>query len=74
MSTYTLVIIGTLIGFLTLAFLLLAPVYLFLEREEEASQKWTKEYLDKQRREQSAGEKVAESTANGRAPRPSEER
>lgn len=72
MSTYDLVIIGTLIGFLTLAFLLLAPVYLFLEREEEASKKWTKEQLAKRRREQSAGKEAA---TNGRATRsPSEEK
>lgn len=51
MSNTTLIILGTLIGFLVLAYALLAPVYFFLEREEKASQKWTKEELAKRQRE-----------------------
>lgn len=42
---YTAVIIVTLIAFFSLAALLLVPVYRFLEREEEASKRWTKEQL-----------------------------
>lgn len=38
---YTLVILGTLIGFILLAALLLVPIYLFLKREEKESEKWT---------------------------------
>ncbi len=67
MSTYDLVIIADRLRWPSLA-----PVYLFLEREEEASKKWTKEQLAKRRREQSAGEEAA---TNGRATRsPSEEK
>lgn len=59
MSNSTLVILGTLIGFLVLAYALLAPVYFFLEREEKASKKWTKEELAKRDRDR-------KSSANGR--------
>lgn len=45
MSGYDAVIIATLAGFLLLAYLLLAPVYRFLKREERASRDWTPEAL-----------------------------
>lgn len=45
MSGYDAVIIATLAGFLLLAYLLLAPVYRFLKREERASRDWTAESL-----------------------------
>lgn len=45
MSDYSLVILLTLIGFLALAVLLLAPVYFFLNREEERSERWTRDVL-----------------------------
>lgn len=51
MDGYTTVILLTLFGFLLLAFILLAPVYVFLNREREASKKWTPEELAKQLRE-----------------------
>lgn len=35
------VILGSIVGFLLLAFLLLYPVYRFLKREEESSRAWT---------------------------------
>ncbi len=38
---YTWVILGTLLGFLFLAALLLVPIYLFLKKEEQESEKWT---------------------------------
>lgn len=41
MSDYTLVIIITFIAFTALAALLLVPIYRFLRREEEASEKMT---------------------------------
>ncbi len=48
---YLLVIIGTLVGFCALAFALLAPIYRFLDREEEVSQEWTKQRIaERQRR------------------------
>lgn len=36
-----LVIAGTFIGFIALAFVLLYPIYRFLTREEKAAQTWT---------------------------------
>ena len=55
MDLYTVVIVVTLVGFFLLAFILLAPVYLFLKREERASKHWTKESLARRYREQSPG-------------------
>lgn len=52
---YALIIVGTLIGFCGLAYLLLAPIWRFLDREKEASDKWTKEVLARRRRRQSNG-------------------
>ena len=43
---YTWVIVGTLVGFFSLAALLLIPVYRFLKREEKASEQWTRERMD----------------------------
>ena len=37
MSEYTILILATLVGFFALAYALLAPVYNFLDREEQAS-------------------------------------
>lgn len=51
MDYYTVVIIVTIVGFCTLAFILLFPVYRFLKREEEVSAHWTKEEIERQRRE-----------------------
>jgi type II secretory pathway pseudopilin PulG len=48
MDYYTLVILASLIGFLLLAALLLVPVYRFLQREDEAAQRFTDVYLRKQ--------------------------
>jgi hypothetical protein len=42
---FTTIIIVTTIGFFCLAAILLVPVYLFLKREEKASENWTKESL-----------------------------
>ena len=41
MDEYTVVVLLTLFGFLALAFVLLAPVYLFLKREEKLGDEWT---------------------------------
>lgn len=51
MSNETIILL-TLVGFCTLAFLLLAPIYFFLNREEEASKKWTKKELARRLREE----------------------
>lgn len=62
MGGYPLIIVVTLIGFLLLAFILLAPVYRFLQREEEASQQWTDEALARRQQEAPArnGQAAAE--------------
>lgn len=52
MTDYDLVILATFFGFLALAFLLLAPIYRFLKREEKASEQWTKEGLARRAREE----------------------
>ncbi len=44
-GTLTLIIVLTILGFCALAFLLLAPVYLFLKREQQAGEKWTRQIL-----------------------------
>lgn len=46
---YTWVILGTIVGFFSLAALLLVPVYRFLNREEKVSEAWTKEALAEKR-------------------------
>lgn len=60
------IILATLVGFCTLAFLLLAPIYLFLNREEEASKKWTKQELARRLRER-------EPSSNGHDQKPADE-
>lgn len=61
MSDYTLIIILTLVGFLLLAAILLVPVYLFLRREEDASERWTDEEVAKRSRQRSTnGSRVDE--------------
>lgn len=45
-----LVIAGTFIGFIALAFLLLLPVYRFLNREEKASDDWTNDAIARRQR------------------------
>lgn len=49
---YLSIIVATLVGFCTLAWLLLAPIWRFLDREQEVSKKWTKEALARRRRQQ----------------------
>lgn len=46
-NDYTMIIIATSIGFFSLAAILLVPIYLFLKREEKASEEWTKDALNK---------------------------
>ncbi len=52
MDEYFVVIVVTFVGFVALAAVLLVPVYLFLKREERASQSWTREELARRYREQ----------------------
>ena len=45
MSSYDAIILAALFGFFLLAYVLLAPVYRFLKREEQISKQWTPEAL-----------------------------
>jgi hypothetical protein len=48
------VILGSIVGFLVLAFILLYPVHRFLNREEETSRSWTQDEIA--RRQQRRGD------------------
>jgi hypothetical protein len=66
MAEYALPIVLTFVGFVTLAAILLVPVYRFLNREERKSRDWTEEALAARRmREGPPGD-----GAPGAAPRP----
>ncbi len=45
-----LVIAGTFVGFVTLAFVLLYPVYRFMRRQERLADDWTPHAVDRRRR------------------------
>lgn len=51
-----LVIAGTFVGFVGLAFVLLFPVYRFLNREERLSDDWTPEAIARRQREAAGGD------------------
>jgi hypothetical protein len=55
MGEYGTVILLTFIGFVTLAAILLVPVYRFLKREEKLSERWTKEALARKAHKQPNG-------------------
>lgn len=57
-----LVIAGTFFGFITLAFVLLYPVYRFMRRQEDMSDEWTPEAVS--RREREARRKASERDAH----------
>lgn len=61
MDDYTVLIIATLVGFLALAALLLVPVYRFLDREKEVSEKWTDRSLAERMQQRGAGQNGSES-------------
>jgi hypothetical protein len=56
MSGYDAVILATLAGFFLLAYVLLAPVYRFLKREERLSKEWTPEKLAARTRKTTSGD------------------
>lgn len=60
MSGYAVLILATLVGFFVLAYVLLAPVYKFLERERQASKEWTPERIAERLRERRASTNGAE--------------
>ncbi len=49
-----LVIAGTFFGFIALAFILLFPVYRFMQRQERLSDDWTPEAIARRQRGRSA--------------------
>ena len=49
MAEYALPIVLTFVGFITLAAILLVPVYRFINREERRSRDWTDEALAERR-------------------------
>lgn len=65
MSSYNFLILATLVGFFILAYMLLAPVYRFLEREQQASKEWTPERIAERLEERRASSDGAEEAKNG---------
>jgi hypothetical protein len=71
MGSYSLLILATLVGFFALAYVLLAPVYRFLEREQQASKEWTPERIAerlKERRASSNGANESEGSEQEGSP------
>ena len=59
-----LVIVGTFVGFVGLAFVLLFPIYRFLTREEAAEKAWTPDAIARrQARDEATGDGAAPPTA-----------
>lgn len=54
------VILGSIVGFLLLAFLLLYPVYRFLNREEETSRSWTPDQIARRQQRRGDGSAAGE--------------
>ena len=73
---WTLIIIGTTVGFFLLATVLLLPVYRFIRREEDVAEGWTPEALARRQREDAGGRRAAgppgtrSPAASGEDPRP----
>jgi hypothetical protein len=70
---YAFIIAATLIGFCGLAWLLLAPIWRFLDREEKASERWTEEALARRRRRQSNGHEARRGSSTSGDPAPPDE-
>lgn len=70
-ETYHLVVIvGTVVGFFTLAALLLVPIYKFLGREEQASREWTRQRLAERQRQHRRSSSNGAEADNPRPDRP----
>jgi hypothetical protein len=68
---YLSIIVATLVGFCALAWMLLAPIWRFLDREQEVSKKWTKEALARRRRQQQrSGDEADNAPDDGETERP----
>lgn len=73
MAEYIPIILITFFGFCALAYLLLAPVYRFLKREEKAGDEWTRAVHSEQLHHGSSaanGAPVPDPDAEREAPRP----
>lgn len=62
-----LVIAGTFLGFLALAFLLLFPVYRFLTREETEAKEWTDDAVARRQRRPPPGDAPPGAVGDGHA-------
>lgn len=67
------VILGSIVGFLVLAFILLYPVYRFLRREEESSRSWTPDQIARRQRRRGDGSATGEPELKRHPPQPPEE-
>ena len=67
MGGYKTLITLIVIGFFILAGLLLGPIYLFLKREEETAEKWTREDLIRRQKEHSGQSESTSSTSPSEA-------
>ena len=68
MDVYDAVIISVLFGFFLLAYLLLAPVYRFLQREERISKQWTPEALAARQMKSTSGNRDIPKVEEGDLP------
>lgn len=73
MSGYAPLILATLVGFFVLAYVLLAPVYKFLERERQASKEWTPERIAERLQERRASTNGAEEATDEEKEEPDDE-
>ena len=62
-----LVIAGTFVGFVALAFLLLFPIYRFLHREETVSKDWTDDAIARRQRRPPEGDGPPGAVGDGAA-------
>ncbi|MDX1531505.1 MAG: hypothetical protein R3362_08260 [Rhodothermales bacterium] len=69
-----LVVLLSVVGFLLLAFLLLYPVHRFLNREEQASRKWTRDEIARATRARRHGGDGAAGAAGDEPEAPDERR
>lgn len=66
-SSYYLAIALAFFGFVTLAFVLLYPIYRFIRREEEQSRQWTTEALAQRQRQALEDARRADASGDGSA-------
>lgn len=64
MDIYTVVIVITFVAFVTLAALLLFPVYFFLKREEKVSEEWTPDAISRRMEEYRKAQMQQEASKN----------